>query len=235
MYYLQDINIKPSMKMANLISKNPSLLILMEHFDLDFIVHEKTIEQLCKEHNINEDLFISFCDLYNGKNVLNSENYTEADIEIIIRFLKNTHSFYKNDKYIEIRGFIEELYKENDLPEVKLIGKFFDEYMHEVVEHLDYEDQTVFPYIDRLLKDSESAKGFSVNEYRVHHTDIESKLADLKSLLLKHIPLKEKRSLRRKLLVSLSEFESDLAIHSLIEENLLIPLVINIESKNNLG
>jgi len=235
MHYLQDINIKPSMKMANLISGNPSLLILMEHFDLDFIVHDKTIEQLCRENTINEDLFISFCDLYNGKNTLNSENYTESDIENIIRFLKNTHNFYKNEKYIEIKGFIEELYQENNLPEVQLIGKFFDEYMDEVLEHLAYEDQTVFPYINHLLEDSSYAKVFSVKEYKDHHTDIESKLADLKSLLLKHIPLKERRSLRKKLLFSLSEFEYDLAIHSLIEDNLLVPLVMNLESKYNLG
>ena len=234
MHYLQDIHIKPSMRMANLISGNPSLLILMEHFDLNFIVHDNTIEQLCKENNINEELFISFCDLYNGKNTLNSDNYMEADIETIIRFLKNTHYFYKNDKYIEIKGFIEELYEENNLPEVKLIGKFFDEYMNEVIEHLDYEDQTVFPYIYQLLSDSSKSKGFSVKEYREHHTDIESKLTDLRSLLLKHIPLKEKRSLRRKLLFSLFEFEYDLIIHSLIEENLLIPLVVNLENKYNI-
>ena len=234
MYHLQNIIISPTNKMANLISENPSLLILMEHFDLDFIVHDKTVGQLCAENKINENLFISFCDLYNGKNTLNCDNYTEADIETIINFLKNTHHFYKNDKSSEIRSYIEKLYIENDLPEVKLIGKFFNEYIDEVTEHLDYEDQIVFPYIRQLLQDASISKEFSVKEYQDHHTDIESKLADLKSLLLKHIPLKENRSLRRKLLFSLFEFEHDLTIHSLIEENLLIPLVINLENKYGL-
>lgn len=235
MYYLQDIHIKPNSKMAYLISQNPSLIIMIEHFDMDFIVHDKTVEQLCKENNINIELFISLCDLYNGKNTLNNADYSENDIITLILFLKNTHHFYKNDKYPEIKSLIEELYIENSLPEVKLVGKFFDEYMEEVVEHLDYEDQTVFPYIRQLLEKDPNVSEFSVKEYREHHTDIESKLAELKSLLLKHIPLKEKRSLRRKLLFSLFEFEHDLAIHSLIEENLLIPLVVNLESKYKLG
>ncbi|MDD2513485.1 MAG: hemerythrin domain-containing protein, partial [Proteiniphilum sp.] len=110
--------------------------------------------------------------------------------------------------------------------EMKLLEKFFNEYFAEVLEHLDYEDSIAFPYFITLLnngKAEEKGKRYSSKEYGRHHTDIELKLQDLKNLLLKHIDIEDRLDLRRKLLFALYELEFDLYIHSLIEENILIP------------
>lgn len=223
------------MKMADLIFENPTLLLLMEHFELDFLVQDKSVAQICKENNISEEVFIGIANFYNGFHIASFENFTKQDIEWIIKFLKNTHSYYENEKYVEIQNLIQQLYKVNDAPEIKLIGKFFDEYFEEVKEHLSYENKIVFPYFNKLLgladysyKEEDS---FSVNEYREHHTDIQSKLKDLKELLLKHIRVGNDRVLRRKIIVSLSELEYDLDIHSLIEDTILIPLITKLEAE----
>lgn len=76
---------------------------------------------------------------------------------------------------------------------------------------------------------------FSGTEYLEHHTDIEIKLTDLKNLLFRHVSLKNDPVNRRKLLFSLIELEYVLNIHSLIEETILIPLVIKLENKQQIG
>jgi len=117
--------------------------------------------------------------------------------------------------------------------EVKLIDRFFNEYTNEVKEHLDYEDDIAFPYfyvlLERQIPSKPDKERFSVSEYREHHTDIESKLSDLKMLLLKHINITDELHIRRKILFSLFELEHDLNIHSVLEEMVLIPLINKIE------
>lgn len=227
--------ITPDMKMSDLIFDNPSILLLMEHFGLDFIVHEKTVAQLCEQNKINAKVFIAFANMYNGFNLTEVEDFSKTDITDIILYLKNSHNYYENEKYPEIRNYIQELYLKNNSAEIKLIDKFFNDYFEEVKEHLSYENRIAFPYFNELLSSENSGKNFkqkhdfSVNDYSEHHTDIESKVNDLKELLLKHVPVQDDRLLRRKIIVSLFELEYDLNIHSKVEETILMPLIGNLE------
>ncbi|HNW51731.1 MAG TPA: hypothetical protein PKH79_11660 [Prolixibacteraceae bacterium] len=236
MYQTKKTFVKPGMKMADLISENPSLMMLLEHFRCELVVHDYTVEQLSLQHQVNPDLFILFCNLYNGFTPSGTGNLSREDVVTIISFLSNTHHYYKNDKYPEIREYIEQLYQKNNLAEVRMVGKFFNEYFSEVTEHLDYEEQVAFPAICKKLgldvpAGNEGGESYSVSVYRDHHTDIESKLSELKNLLLKYIPLMDDQIVRRKLLVSLFELEFDLNQHSIIEETILIPLVKKIEAE----
>jgi regulator of cell morphogenesis and NO signaling len=240
MYKTTRTYIKPEIVMADLIFENPYLLLLLEHFGLDMVVHEKTVSQICNERNINEKVFISFANLYNGFSLVVAEKLNSQHIETIINFLSNSHSYFKNDKYPEIQGFINGLFEKNPTAEVKLVWKFFDDYFKEVSDHLDYEENIAFPYFRKLLHNkvqlaSDGENEFSGIEFLEHHTDIESKLTDLKNLLLRHVSLKNDPINRRKLLFSLIELEYVLNIHSLIEDSILIPIVINLERKHNIG
>ncbi len=237
MYQTHKTYIKADMSMSGLIKENPRLLILLEHFEIDFVVSDKSVSQLCSEHSIAVPLFLLFANLYNGFNPEIKEISSLIDILVIIRFLKNSHIYYKTDKYPEIIGYIKELKDKTSNEEVNLIEKFFSEYFDEVLEHLDYEDEIAFPYFIKLIEQNRNSPKttFSVNEYREHHTDIETKVADLKNLLLKHIRVSNELSLRRKLFFSLHELEFDLQIHALIEEKILLPLIAEVEESRMNG
>jgi regulator of cell morphogenesis and NO signaling len=235
MYQTRKTFVKPDMKMSDLIFENPSLLMLMEHFQFDLVVHDYTVEQLSNKHSINPELFISFCNLYNGFSISGIDHFSKGDILSIIFFLRNSHQYYKYDKYPEIREYINQLYLKNNVAEIKMVEQFFDVYFSEVTQHLDYEEQVAFPSIcfqlgfENAIQTIEN-DDYNISVYRDHHTDIESELSELKNLLLKHIPVKDDRVLRRKLLISLFDLEFDLSIHSLIEESILIPLVKKFET-----
>ena len=236
MYQTRKTFIHPNMKMSDLVFENPSLLLMMEHFDINIVVSNKTVAQICNENQISEQVFLKVVNLYNGFTIssdINSQLIRE-DAKPIIEFLKNSHRYYLDEKIPEIQGYVRSLYAKNNIPEIALVEKFFDEYSTEVEEHLTYEDKIAFPYFHFLADVNNNAVSgynskFSAEEYLNHHTDIESKLGELKKLLLKHIPLKQDAILRRKLLISLFELEYDLTIHSVIEESILIPLIKKIE------
>jgi|SRR5574344_1374063 len=240
MYQTKRTFVKPTMKVSELIFENPSVLMLLEHFDFDVVVRDSTVEQLCRQHHVNPELFVSFCNLYNGFAPSGIDTFTTTDVSTIISFLRNTHSYYKTDKYPEIKEHIRHLFQKNNSPEIKLVEKFFNEYFDEVTEHLDYEEQVAFPSVCKKLAieniaNLNTAEGYSISVYRTHHTDIEFKLSELKNLLLKHIPTKGDNIERRRLLTSLFELELDLSIHSLIEESILIPLVKKLEKEVKRG
>ena len=49
MYQTHKTYIKLDMKMSDLIDENYSLLMLLEHLDIDFAVGDKTVAQICKK------------------------------------------------------------------------------------------------------------------------------------------------------------------------------------------
>ncbi len=233
MYQSNRTYIKADMKMAGLIMENPRLLLLLEHFNVDFTVGDKTIARLCDDYAIPERLFLVVANLYNGFTPRYDEKLSRTDIPAIISFLRNSHHYYKSDKYPEIISYVKSLLRHSENEEVRLIEQFFNDYFQEVVEHLDYEENVAFPYFARLIGKSPGTDGpgFSANDYREHHSDIETKLTDLKNLLLKHIRIDGNLPLRRRMLLGLLELEFDLYTHALIEEKILIPLIEEAEKQ----
>jgi regulator of cell morphogenesis and NO signaling len=233
MFQTQKNYIRADHKIASLIYDNPTLLLPMEHLGLSIIDNNQTVEQTCASNSVNLKVFLVFCNLYNG--YLPTENDMDGlgDIPLIIRFLRNGHKYYKLDRYPKIKGYIHRMHEMRKTDNIVLIEKFFDDYFEEVLEHLNYEDEVAFPYFLYLIGSEAAAPSsiFSVNEYREHHTDIETKLNDLKSLLIRHIPFRDDLALRRKFILSLSELEFELNIHSLIEEKILLPMLEKLENK----
>ena len=233
MYQTHKTYIRLDMKMSDLINENYSLLMLLEHLDIDFAVGDKTVSQICKENNINQSVFLVVSNLYNGFYPNKGEIHLIDDIPIIIKLLRNSHRFYKEDKYPEIKEYLIKLHDKHNTEDIILIEKFFNDYFEEVLEHLDYEEQIAFPYFCQLIETEtiQQESNFSAREYKEHHSDIETKLADLKNLMLKHIALKNDLPLRRKFLLCLFELEFDLNIHSMIEEMILLPLITKVEKQ----
>ncbi len=235
MYKTQKSYITKDKKMLDLINENYSLLLCLQHFDIDFSVDNLTVIELCNENKINHNTFTVIANLYNGFFPKENEIDTIDDITSILFFLKNSHSFYIEDKYPELKNYLEKLENNHSSTDFQLIEQFFNDYFEEVLEHLKYEDDVAFPYFYSLLnKDKlQQDKSFSANEYKNHHTDIETKLTDLKNLFLKHIKIKSDLNTKRKFLNTLFGLELDLKIHSIVEEKILIPLIEKIEVQQN--
>lgn len=227
--------IVPDLKVSDMVLENPYFMLMLEHFGIDLVVQEKTVEQICVEKSINTGLFLTFANLFNGFDAVASEEPSIDDIPKIIGYLKTSHHYYLDEKLPKIRSYIRRMNELNDSSEMLLAEKFFNEYCSEIIEHLNYENDLVYPYILELHRyltgiiQEDFQQSFSVTDYMEHHNDIEEKLTDLKNLLIKYLPQKEDQQIRRKLLFNLFELEYDLNIHSRIEDKILVPLAVIME------
>ena len=219
-------------QIAEIILNNHFLLLVLERFGIKLGLQKKTIKEICVEHNINLNAFIAICNLHINKEKIPELHLQLEDIKAIINYLKNTHDYYKTEVLPKLTEQIKSIIKNNnDLPFI-LIERFFEEYKEEVLKHLEYEETKVYPYAIDLISGNNKKTGYKIRNYKNHHDDIETKLLDLKNLLIKHIPVKNDQIFRRNLLFELFRFEKDLRIHTIIEENILVPAIEKIENKN---
>jgi len=237
MFRNANLYITTEIKLSDAILLNPYLMLMLEHFGIELPLQEKTIAEICLEKFINTELFLTFANLYNGNNYSPAVPFSFSDIHSIISYLKNSHKYYSEEIYPTILQNIRQMTNTETYKEMALVEKFFETYFKEVKEHLDYENTIVFPYMLTLYADTKISPPitnhdqYSVNNYKEQHNDIEEKLDDLKNLIIKYLPPDNDRTKRRRLLLSLYELEFDLNIHSQIEDLILIPLVVKMESQ----
>lgn len=236
MQNIDKISLNSESLMSDALASNKRLLLLVERFGIGFGIGDGTIAEVCEAQGVVSEVFLSISNIYLGNHYTGSIPVSPEAIACLIRYLQNSHSFYLGEKYPELRGFIAQMKELNPARSMAMVERFFNEYFDEVAEHLNYENEVVFPYILKLLNgESLSETDFSVDEYKDHHNDIEDKLTDLKSLLIKYMPVEGDGLPRRKLLNSLFELEYDLNIHSMVEDTILIPLVRKMEKSRRLA
>ena len=101
-------------------------------------------------------------------------------------------------------------------------------YRREVDNHFDYEERTVFPYVQALLE-KRRVDGYNILCFEDNHSDIDGKLCDLKNIIIKYLPENCSAKLRYEVLSDIFRFEEDLSRHTVIENQILIPLVEKLE------
>jgi len=221
-------------KVAELIINNPFLLIVLERFEVYLGLQDKTIKDICIEHKINPNLFLIICNLHENENEIRELHLKAEDINTLLKYLSNSHNYYKTEVIPKISKKIKKIssINKNDLTYI-LLERFFEEYKQEVFKHLEYEEKIVFPYVSAVINHNSKQLDYSISEYKNHHDDIEAKLLELKNLLIKHLPYKNDQKSRRDLLLNIFHFEKDLRIHTIIEEDILVHAIKNLENKNS--
>ncbi|MGC8866469.1 MAG: hemerythrin domain-containing protein [Bacteroidales bacterium] len=226
--------ISPHDKLIHLIEVNPFVLLLIEYFELPLLVGHQSVGVYCRKNGIHPDLFIAIASLYFRLPIPSGYAFSASELPWIVKFLKNSHQYYLNEKYREVLALIHQMHELQPDPELALVEKFFEDYMAEVREHLAYEENVAFPYFLSLTEGKPmQQRAFSAEEYLNHHSDIETKLADLKQLLLVHLAVGRDYVVRRRTIQRLIELEFDLAVHTRVEEELLVPLVVEIEKQGS--
>ena len=110
--------------------------------------------------------------------------FSKLPLAPFLRYLKNSHSYFLERRLPNIRRKLELVFPETDKALQTVVLDFFDNYTKEVLEHMRYEDDVVFPYVYSLI-DKDANKQYSINIFEERHNDIEGKINDLKQILLK--------------------------------------------------
>lgn len=227
--------IKPSlynsdMKMAELILADYKLLLLLPRFEMSLGFGDQTIEEYCKKRSISPVLMVMICNVYSFDHYLpGSEDISKIDIRQLLLYLQRSHTYYLYNRLQNIQKNLSEITRELNKQQAQLFDRFFEEYKNEVINHFEYEEKTVFPYILNK-QEGKQTSGYNIDIFEQNHTNIEDKLNDLKNIIIKYLPDHSENQKRISLLFDIFSLEEDLEKHTLIEDKILIPLVQKLEN-----
>lgn len=217
--------------MSDIICDNYSLLQVMSRFGLPLGFGDQSVEEVCKASQVDCKTFLSVANFINKGQSRSSVVMEDLSVESLMVYLKNAHHYFLDFQLPSIRRkLLEAIDCSMDNEVTFLILKFFDSYVQEVRNHMDYEDMHVFTYVDKLMKGKKSEE-FDINMFVRHHEHIDEKLTELKNSIIKYYPVKNNAHLMNAVLFDIFNCERDLASHSDVEDYLFVPAVLQLEQE----
>ena len=174
-----------------------------------------------------------------------ADDFSAFPVEMIVEYIKRTHIFYLQKKLPEIEQSIvllSSLYNSHH-PMLAILQNFFHQYFEELTTHIREEETKLLPHIE-LLRRSVKVSGhlsqyilarqkYSVAGFLADHHDTEDELRDIRHAIGLYEPPATNASLYRILLGQLEAFEQDLRVHAHIEDQVLIPMALQMETTLN--
>ncbi len=210
----------------------PTSLLVFERLGLPLHVCDKELVDLAQESGFRVQLLINLLQLTLGYPLEVLSPFQIEDTPYIINYLLAGHEYYMYEANPNIAAMLGKILPDTEDTNRDLLRKFFDQYMSEVCVHFNYERDVVFPYI-RSFFETRTPRTFRVREYKHRHSDIQAKLEDLQHLILCYLPPLRDKSLARRLLYSLGVLCTDLSIHTMLEDKVVVPLVEHLETQWN--
>lgn len=228
---IQRIVFSESIKLADLIEVNFKLLNVLSRFGISLGFGENTVKEVCERQGIDLKSFLLICNIYTYDRYLPSaELMAGADPVTIVDYLHNSHAFYMEKEFDALEKNLMAMVGPCDQMQKKIVAKFFADYKSQVVNHFDYEENVVFPYV-RSLGSAGASESYSIEQFEENHSNIDETLCDLKNIVMKYLPESCDTVLRNEVLYRIFRLEEDLAKHTLVEDMVLIPLVNRMEDK----
>jgi regulator of cell morphogenesis and NO signaling len=217
-------------KMSDLICENYNLLLVMSRFGLSLGFGDMTVEQVCEQQGVHTGTFLAVVNFLEDEFVLSDHFNHQLSLEALMDYLRQSHSYFLDFNLPVIRRKLVDAIdcSQNDL--AFLILKFFDEYVSEVRAHMEYENQTVFTYVEQLLRGN-NIVDYQIRNFSERHNQIEEKLTELKNIMVKYYPSFAQNHLLHSVLFDIYSCEKDIASHCRVEDYMFIPLITELEYK----
>ena len=214
-------------KMISLIRDNYDLLQSLGSFGISLGFGDKTVKETCEDNNVDTYTFLAVVNF-----TCNSYGEFETDDKIsvptLLHYLEASHTYFLDFQLPYIRRELAESLNANDSL-ARLILRFYDEYAHEIRLHMKYEQKTLFPYVESLLKGRPS-NDYNVETFSKHHSAADKKLRELKLLIIKYLP---QDGLHNNQLTAtlhdIYENEVWLSQHAQVEDRIFVPAIRRLE------
>lgn len=216
-------------KMISLIRDNYDLLQSLGRFGINLGFGDKTVKEVCESQSVDTYTFLAVVNFaFNGYRDLNDEG--RLSIPTLLQYLEASHEYFLNFALPTIRKQLAEALDENDNL-ARLILKLYDEYAHDIRNHMKYEEKTVFPYVE-ALQEGKADDGYDIETFSKHHEQTDVKLRELKNIILKYLPSDMLRNNQlTATLYNIYNCETWLGQHAEVEEHIFIPAIMKLEQR----
>ena len=214
-------------KMISLIRDNYDLLQMLGSFGISLGFGDKTVQETCEDNDVDTYTFLAVVN-YTINDYGDFEADEQLSVPTLLHYLEASHAYFLDFQLPFIRRELAESLNENDSL-ARLIMRFYDEYAHEIRRHMQYEQKTLFPYVNTLLE-GQPAKDYNVETFSKHHGATDKKLRELKLLIIKYLPQDGLHN--NQLTATLHDIydnEEWLRQHAMVEDHIFVPAIRRLE------
>lgn len=220
-------------KMISLIADNYQLIQVMSRFGIPMGLGDRTVAEVCADSGVDADTFLVVANfMIDGSTHFDPSSH--VSIESLLHFLRQSHVYFLEYCLPAIRRKLLEGINMRVSVISFLILKLFDEYVHEVTTHMNYEEKTVFTYVQDIL-DGKKMENFTIVTYSDHHEQVGSKLKELKTIIIKYCPADAQTNLLNDALYDIYRCEEELESHCRLEDCIFVPAIMKIEENGKRG
>lgn len=227
----------PNMQLSEVVEEHPSLIPVINRFGIRLGLGDKSVKTLCEEYRLDPDFLLTVLNTF-----LNEEYFPEKKLQTfhasqIIDYLTKTNQYYQRYQLPNIErhlsSFISMSTPGNNT--LNLIGKFFSSFKEELTIRIVQDENEWFPYCRLLcekLNERQVAgpiKELSLSSEHRSEDAIEALLADLKSIMVKHLSGDYNENLCYAVIFAISSLEKDIKQHNRIRYRILTPMVAAME------
>lgn len=225
-------------KMIDLISDNYSMLQGLGAFGIRLGFGDKTVNEVCQEQGVDSYTFLTVVNfLINGYAPKDTDD--KMSVPTLLAYLRASHRYFLDFQLPSIRKKLEESLRLHSLTTsptsegelASLIMRLYDEYARDISLHMKYEEKTLFPYVEALLR-GEQKPNYNVDIFSKHHSDTTGKFHELKNIIIKYLP--HDGLANNQLTATLYDIynnEEWLLNHSNVEEVLFVPAIRILEQQ----
>lgn len=229
--------------LAEIVKENLRSAIVFEEYGLDFCCNgNRSLIVACEEKNIDPNVIVNdLKQLSENDNVL--QNIDDWELNFLVDYILNNHHQYVRrmipvitlhaDKVASVHG--------KNHPETLEIADFFLAVRDELQMHMMKEERILFPYIKQLEKSKKDNEKIvpppfgtirnPVSMMEMEHQSAGDAMYNIRELSGNYNPPSDACNTFKALYSELKEFEEDLHKHIHLENNILFPKSVELESE----
>jgi len=214
-----------SVKLSVLIDQHPDLLAPLTRLGIPPGFGEASVAEACRRVRADVRTVLLICTVYTLPRFAPSQaELRDVRLEDLLRYLRSSHQYYVGTSLVSLEKGLAQLLEPAPEAKRKVIRGFFLDYKDDLGKHFAFEEETVFPYVDAMIR-GEAFRFGRVDLDEEDHTHIDEKIQDLKNIVLKYLPEECDRMQAAAILSEIYALAADLRHHSDVEEKLLDPVV----------
>ena len=224
--------VTPDTKLCEVIVDEPSVVPVINRFDIVLGVGDRTIKSICKEKGIDTSFFITILNAFIHESFF-LENLTGAfNAGDVVDYLRKTNNSYLRNQLPNIeRHFAALISRSDSNNNLPLLFNFYREVKTEIERRIDSDNQ----WFDAIISAEQSNSEVSVagNAIQAESDSIEDKLSDLINMFVIHLRGDYDRNLCHAVHFAVISLEKDICQNNRIRNRVLRPLVDALNSRNS--
>ena len=224
--------VTPDTKLCEVIVDEPSVVPVINRFDIVLGVGDRTIKSICKEKGIDTSFFITILNAFIHESFF-LENVTGAfNAGDVVDYLRKTNNSYLRNQLPNIeRHFAALISRSDSNNNLPLLFNFYREVKTEIERRIDSDNQ----WFDAIISAEQSNSEVSVagNAVQAESDSIEDKLSDLINMFVILLRGDYDRNLCHAVLFAVISLEKDICQNNRIRNRGLRPLVDALNSRNS--